>query len=233
MNISSTLDLKSSAIKILIYAPSGAGKTFSASTLKDKTLIISAESGLLSLSSEKIDYIDMTKNEKLETIDYADRLANLSKVYNFLVKSDHKYETVFIDSLTEIAQIIDAHCEKKFPERKDGMVRWGEYNKIFTSLVKKFRDLPINVIFTCLSAVEKDENNKRFTTFSVFGAIAQRLPQYFDEVFYLHAAQNENKLIKRYFQTAHAEQITAKDRSGKLDLFEPVDFDKIFKKIRA
>ena len=44
-------------IKILLYGNSGAGKTFLTSTLEGKTIILSAEAGLLSLQGYDIDAI--------------------------------------------------------------------------------------------------------------------------------------------------------------------------------
>lgn len=232
MNISNTKDLSQGPIKILIYAPSGAGKTFSAKTIKDKALIISAEAGLLPLADSNIDVINLHIDDNGKPIDLPDRVYRLGQAYDFLCK-EKKYDTIFIDSLTEISQIINEFTDKLFPDRKDSLVKWNEYNKKMVSIIKKFRDLPnYNVIFTCLSVIEKDENNKRYTAFSTYGSISNRLAQYFDEVFYLHNV-NEDGQIKRFFQTQNENQIISKDRSTKLALYEPVDFNNIFNKMRG
>lgn len=232
MLIKNTKSLHHTTIKVILYGPSGGGKTTTAKTLDhDKTLIISGESGLLPLSGCSIDVFDLTVDDKNNIVQPADRINNIVKIYNALL-SDTKYDNIFIDSLTELSQIISDSLDKKYPDRKDGLVKWSEYNKLMTNIVLKFRDLQKNVIFTCLSKVEKDENNKRYQDFAVFGSISNRLPQYFDEVFFLNSYKNESGQIVRSLQTQFENGITAKDRSGKLDLFEQPNLNLIIKKIR-
>lgn len=232
MLIKSSKSIHHDTIKMLIYGPSGAGKTTIASTLDHaKTLIVSAESGLMSISQYSIDVVDLTVDKDDKLIGAEQRMSNIREVYNFLVH-DTKYENVFIDSLTEIAQIVLGALEKKYPDQKQGLLKWGEYNKAMTAIIAQFRDLKKNVIFTCLSEVDRDENNMRFQAFSMPGSISQKLPQYFDEVFFLHSAKNQEGKITRKLQTQNDSVIQAKDRSSKLDLYENPDLNLIFNKIR-
>ena len=57
IEVKSTAEHASKNISMLIYGPSGFGKTTLAGTLTGKTLIISAEGGLLSLHNKEIDFI--------------------------------------------------------------------------------------------------------------------------------------------------------------------------------
>ena len=58
--IKNTEAIHQSNLKCLIYGESGAGKTYLANTLTQPTLIISAESGLVSLTGSNIDYVLMS-----------------------------------------------------------------------------------------------------------------------------------------------------------------------------
>jgi len=82
----------------------------------------------------------------------------------------------------------------------------------------------------------KDEATGRVSAaLSMPGAkLAQALPYLFDEVFHLFAAQDkESGELQRWLQTSGDQRADAKDRSGKLDMYEPADLSHIVAKIRA
>jgi energy-coupling factor transporter ATP-binding protein EcfA2 len=239
MRILNTSNQEHQKIKALIGGPSGAGKTTLAGTLNGKTLIVSAESGLLSVADKEIDFIDLSRNDKDEVItEPAQRIARLSEVFKYLHagcpsedgKATWKYKNVFLDSLTEISELLVAKLNKDFPDRKDSFPMWGEYGKIMRSIVKNFRDLPYNVWMSVITEVDKDENNKRYVSFKVAGSIADQLPQYFDEVFQVHVdAEGKRSLITR----ASDVLIHCKDRSRKLLPVEVADLGEVVRKIET
>lgn len=239
MKILNTSNQEHQKIKALIGGPSGAGKTTLAGTLNGKTLIVSAESGLMSVADKEIDFIDLSRNDKDEVItEPAQRIARLSEVFKYLHagcpsedgKATWKYKNVFLDSLTEISELLVAKLNKDFPDRKDSFPMWGEYGKIMRSIVKNFRDLPYNVWMSVITEVDKDENNKRYVSFKVAGSIADQLPQYFDEVFQVHVdAEGKRSLITR----ASDVLIHCKDRSRKLLPIEVADLGEVVRKIET
>lgn len=223
-------DLAAGTIKALVFAPPGHGKTFLSTTTGAKTLIISAESGLLSIRGHDIDVWDVTIDANKKPIpkdDPAARLKRLEEIYDILVKgTDHKW--VFIDSITEVSDIVLAILNKAYPDPKDGLVKWGHMLRKMTEFVKGFRDLAqYNVVFTALDDVEKDENNRRFQTIDVHGKTARRLPGWFDEVFYLQVDENG----ARSLITQPTPKMKCKDRSGKLAAVEPPNMAYIAEKI--
>jgi len=233
MKISSTNEMSIGSLKILIHGESGAGKTTLASTIKEPTLIISAEAGLLSLQGHKIDVIDISVDEKGEILPQEKRIARLGEAYTHLLteESRKKYKWIFIDSLTEISQNLVHQLGVEFPDRKDALVLYGENSKRMKSLVKTFRDLPYyNVVFTALSQTDKDENGQRFTGVNIVGKLANDLPAYFDEVFYLHA---DRETGKRVLVTEKTDKLAAKDRSGKLVKLEEPNLAAIAAKIKG
>jgi len=225
--ITSTSDQQHHRIKAIISGESGAGKTMTASTLDGRTLIISSESGTLSLAGRDIAMIDISRDDEGKVIDDPKlRIARLSETFAML-KAGTPYQNVFLDSLTEINELIVTALNKEFPDRKDSLVLWGENSKRMTSIIKSFRDLPYNVFMTCLSKTDKDEHGGRFQGLSLSGKIADTAPQYFDLVLYLSVDAEG----KRAFVTSRTPKILAKDRSGKLAPFEPADLGAIVRKI--
>jgi len=230
IKIQNTNDTTIQKIKCVILGEYGSGKTSLAGTLSGKTLLISAESGHLSLMGKDIDFVDITRDEDGALIrEPALRLQRLTQVYSMLVADKTpRWDNIFIDSLSEIYEIILAIVEKEFPDRKDSFPMWGEYNKRMQRIVKAFRDLPnYNVFMTALSEVDKDENNKRFITFDISGKIGKKIPQYFDLVLYLHVTPESERVLI----TNKTETVGAKDRSGKLDARMPADLSQVMLKI--
>lgn len=220
----------------LIIGDSGAGKTTLAGTLPDKTLVISSESGLLCLSGKDIDFIDITQDDNGTPIPKEKRITRLGDVYKFLLTEEckKKYKWIFIDSLTEISENMIEALNVEFPDRKDSLVLYGENNKRMRSLIKIFRDIPdYGVIFTALSSIEKDENNKRFIGPNLVGKLAQTIAGYFDEVFYLNAIMDNEGNYNRVLVTSKSDGIMAKDRSGRLNRFEQANLTTIINKIRG
>lgn len=233
MKIHNTKEMENVKLKAIIYAPSASGKTTLAKTCRGRTLVISAESGLLSLKGADVDYIDISQDDKGEKIELAtDRLKRLHAIFSDLRTGVIKgHANVFLDSLTEISSLVVAHLKLKYPDRKDSMPMWGENRDIMTKLVKDFRDLPThNVFVTCLSDVDKDDVGKRFITFNITGKLAGELPGFFDEVFYLAPAEGHT----RNMLYTKGDNPICKDRSNMLAAIEPPDLgaiqDKIFAK---
>lgn len=231
MKISNTKLASNNFIKALIYGASGNGKTTLAKTIADyRPVILNAEGGLMSLAGSDIDVIDVATDDSGKLVPITDRAARVKAAYVYLNSDEAraKYNTVFIDSLTEIGQIVHAMVAKEFPERKDALVLWGEYNSKMRDLIKAFRDLPgYHVVFTCLSKVEKDDSGKRYAAFDLQGGIAEKLPGFFDIVSYLRVNQEGERELICQPQDA----ITAKDRSSKLNKIEPANLGSLFDKI--
>jgi AAA domain len=236
MKILNTKDSQHQKVKAVIYGESGAGKTTLASTIGKGCLVVSAEAGLLTLRDAGIDYVDISIDDAGNPItDPSLRLQRLSDVFKWLHagcpddknKPTFAYTSIFVDGLTEIGELMVEVLNKQFPDRKDSFPMWGEYSKRMRSIVKSFRDLPYNVFMTCVAESDVDENKRRFMGFQLSGSISKKLPQYFDEVFYLYVdGEGKRSLI-----TNKTDALICKDRSGKLSSMEPADLTLIMNKI--
>lgn len=234
--VSTEAFLEGYGIKCLINGQSGVGKTRSAISLKEegfKPIIISAESGVLSLAGSSLPMIDISRDDNGKEIEPKDRVKRLAEVFQWLKQGQKEYDTVFLDSLTEVNACLMAYLDDKYKDSKDTLKKFGDNMTIMTRLAKEFRDLPYNVVLVALSEIEKDDIGRRFTTSSVVGKVAQHLPSFFDEVFNLQVAEDEKKNAVVRFQCRSSQDIVCKDRSGKLFMYEPYNLGKIFRKIKG
>ena len=202
-------------ITALVIGRPGIGKTSLLRTLPatERACTLSAESGLLCVR-DLIQAGQVTGFEIHSLADFEEALA-------YLRSPDYQaaYQWVFIDSLTEIA----SRCLEKYqalhPDRKDSFKLYGDYTDHLTKLIKAFRDLaPYNVVFTCLETVELDEAKRRFIAPDITGKqLKERLPSYFDEVFYYTTQADAQGQPERAFYTQPIFfGLPGKDRSGRL-----------------
>ena len=230
LKIESTKTLSKGSVKALIYGVSGAGKTTLAGTLPGKTLIISCESGLLSLQDKEIDVYDLNKLP-----DACHRIEALQKIAQALRAGElGEYQNIFIDSLSEVSHQMLVCLRTKYPDKSDGFKMWGEYNEKMHGLVRFFRDLNShNVIFTALQETDKDESGRRFYGIQMFGKISTQVEALLDEVFCLRVVEDEEGNEKRALLTKRLDNYMAKDRSGRLERYEPCDLSVVLNKIGA
>lgn len=222
ITLSSTKQAFNNGIKCLVFGQSGVGKTRLSSTLPGKTLILSAEAGLLSLREYDIDAIVINS------------VSDLRDAYTFIASPDgDKYQNIVLDSLSEIAEQVLSY---ELSINKDGRAAYGELSKQMTALTKAFRDMH-NKNVMCIAKAERskdDASGKMLYAPSFPGQkLTTDIPYLFDELFYLHAVRDEEGNVQRYLQTVSDDRVSAKDRSGVLNQYEPADLTEVFSKING
>ena len=202
-----------------LLGPNGSGKTTLAKTLNhEETIILSAESGLLSLSGVSIDAININKYKELE------------EAFIWLGEQT-KYKNVFLDSLTEIGEILFNELKPNY-ERSQMFTLYDEYSTKMTKFIKALRDFhKYNIYCTALDSLTKKDFTEVVSIDLKQKSLAKRLPALFDEVFYLKTAEAEDGQLKRALMTNNEELDFLKDRSGKLDKWERPDLGAITEKI--
>lgn len=228
----STDNASTQRISILVYGESGVGKTTLTKTC-DKPLLVSLENGYLSLKGSHIDLYDVTVDKEGNPLPMNLRFEKLCHGLELLNTDEMKakYKWLVFDSITEIAQALVYFLQKKYPEKKDALVMWGEYNNLMTEFVKKLRDFaPYNILILGLQAMEKDDQHRRFAGIDMPGKISTRVPALFDECFQYKVFETDEGEQRRLI-TAPFEHCIAKDRSGKLEKFELPNIQNIYDKI--
>ena len=221
MRVISTKDYLNNGVKILVHGQAGIGKTCLCASLPDP-IIISVESGLLSLASLDIPAIEV------KTLD------DLGEVHEWLAGSDEakKYKSICLDSISEIAEVV-LNDEKN--KEKDPRKAYGNMQDVMTDVIRAFRDLSgRNIYFSAKQERIQDDSGRLLFGPSMPGQkLAQQIPYLFDEVFAYQVVKDTNGVPTRMLLTQPDGISIAKDRSGKLDMFEAPDLGAIINKIKG
>jgi phage nucleotide-binding protein len=221
INIKTTGSLAANGVKLLVYGQAGAGKTSLIKTLPSP-IVLSAEGGLLSIRDADIPYIEIAD------------LDTLREAYTWLTSSDEakRYQSVVLDSISEVAEVVLHHEMKK---NKDGRAAYGEMNTTMQELIRAFRDLPgKHVYMSAKLEKSQDEMGKMLYNPGMPGkSLTQGLPYFFDEVLALRVERDAEGVTQRALMCDSDGLWLAKDRSGKLDMWEAPDLGAIIAKIQG
>ena len=215
IQLKSTGELGNQGLKVLVYGQAGCGKTTLSKTLPTP-VVLSAEGGLLSLKDDNIPYLEIKS------------MTDLHEAYEWVSKSKD-YESVVLDSISEIAEVVLSH-EKKI--NKDGRAAYGEMDVQLSEIIRAFRDLNMHVLMTAKLEKQQDEMGRMLYLPSLPGTItAQQLPYFFDEVLALRIEKDEDGKTQRALMCDSDGLWLAKDRSGKLEAWEAPDLGEIIAKV--
>jgi len=219
INLKSTSSVHSEGIKVVVYGQAGAGKTSLIPTLPNP-IIISAESGLLSIQGSNIPYIEIDSYE------------SLMEAYKFITTSSEAeaFDSIAVDSISEIAEVVLAH-EKRV--NKDGRAAYGEMAVQVMEIMRAFRDIKgKHIYFSAKCEKSQDEMGRVLYAPSMPGSkLAQQIPYLVDEVFALRVERDADGNSQRALMCESDGLWQAKDRSGKLAAWESPDLGEIIKKI--
>lgn len=212
---------QANGVKILTYGQAGAGKTVLCATTGDhsKTVILSAEAGLLSIAEADIPVIVI------------ESVQDLMDAYTWLTKTDEglSFTWICLDSISEIAEVVLNKAKK---DLKDPRAAYGEMQEKVEDVIRAFRDLPRNVYFSAkMESYQDDKGVVRYQPMLPGKRLPAGLAYFFDEVFFLRVEKDDKGQPYRYLQTQPDTKYQAKDRSGKLDAVERPNLAAIAAKI--
>lgn len=216
VNLKSTSACAPAGVKVLVYGAAGTGKTTLIAGMPTP-LILSAESGLLSLQGSDLAYIEVNS------------VGDLREAYKWLVGSQEAkhFESVALDSISEISEVCLGEEQLK---TKDGRAAYGQLGTVMGEAIRSFRDLPLHVLFIAKLDKGADELGRITYSPGMPGQkLSQSLPYFVDEVLALRVTTTgERELL------CQPDSLwLAKDRSGRLDRLEPPDLGALIKKIRG
>jgi hypothetical protein len=201
---------------MLIYGISGAGKTTLAGSSDSVSemrpvLFIDVEGGTLSLRN-MFPNVEKVRIGSWQAFD---------SLYEELKTGKHEFKTIVVDSLTEVQKLSmeftmdtrKGNDPMAIPEIKE----WGINTEHVRKFVRKFRDLPMNVIMTALVRVDVDKRTTMTTKKpSLTGKAADEVSAFFDIVAHLYIETVEEK-NERILLTDSIPGVIAKDRTNLLD----------------
>lgn len=199
IKIQNAKDIKFNGVKCVVYGGPGVGKTRLCATAP-KPILISAEEGLLSISDVDCDFIEIKC------------LKDLDSAYRQL-KNDDTYETICLDSLSEIAEVLVVEL---LPQHKDGRQAYAALAQAMIPMLKRFRDIKgKNVVFTCKEDSVFDEDGA-FLNWDLLlpgKQLNKQTPYIVDELFHM---QIDRKGVP-FLNTKPNRKSFSKDRSGALN----------------
>lgn len=216
---------------LLIYGDPGVGKTVLAGSADaveamSPVLFLDMEGGTMSLRK---------KYPGVKTI-RVEKFADLIRVWDQLKNTKHNFKTVVVDSLTEAQKLgmyqIMAAAKAKDPDRDPdlaGIGEWGKNTEQVRKLVRAFRDLPMNTIFTALAQQEHLKTGARRVKPSLSAKLSNEVAGFLDIVVYMYNKTKPNEGNMRYLLTLATEEFVAKDRSDNLPpVVEDPDMTKLY-----
>lgn len=217
MQLSSTNSLSSKAgVKIFVYGKSGSGKTVMCSTAPNP-VIISTESGLLSLRRFNLPFVEA---------------ATLADVENYIsqLMSKKEFATICIDSISTAAS---RELSKIMPNYKNKQQAFGEILERMTALMWKIQ-LSSGKHFYITGHLDTYQDE---TGMIMFGpgfpgkGLNKVSPYIFDEILYAHKVKLSDGKEVFALRTQVTANIEAKDRAGALDELEQQNIGNIINKI--
>lgn len=163
--VSKIVSLQDSLIhtNIMVYGDSGIGKTVWAGSGNKVLFIAPEDSGTLSAKRHG------STADKWPVKSWNDLLEAYEYVYEQIENGDFPYETVVIDSLTEMQymamQHVLAQVVAENPNRDPDVPAiqdWQRYYIIFEKMVRAFNDLEVNIIYTALARKVEDADGEDF-----------------------------------------------------------------------
>lgn len=218
VQVRSTNTVRSDGIKTVVYGPAKIGKTRLAITAP-KPFIISTEKGLLSLRKENLPYVEVSN------------LAELVNVYNYIKSPQgQQFSTYQFDSISDLGEIVLGDNKKK---TRNGQKAYGETNETIMAIFRDFRDLPgKHVMFIAKEMQYQGANNMQCVRPTMPDAyLTGQLPYMFDLIAHMGHVQFPDGSWHLGLNCHPSEQVTAGDRSGTLDAWEPPNLAYIFDKI--
>lgn len=203
------------SVNMLIYGEAGVGKTWLAGSAyavpeMRRVLYVDAEAGAdtLKQSWPDVELVQATKWEDYE------------RLYAALLAGAHEYRTVVLDSISEILE----HCKEQVMvemkldpdnEKRDADVpsvrEWGKILTRMLRLVRRFRDLPLNVVFIAHAEPVKDKSGKSKWRPLVNGKFQMKLPQIPDVVLFMYRTEVDGQQ-RRLLLTQETDKAAAKVR---------------------
>ena len=189
-------------VNILLYGRAGIGKTYAIASCPDP-IIISAESGLLSLQGQDIPYVVVRTSQELR------------EAYKWLNESDEakKFKTVAIDSISEVSDLAFIESKEKLGKlASDPVELYPHHRATVLPILTAFRGLPMHFVATAREQTKRLKRELLTSPAMIGSKLSDDLPYVFDLVLHYTLDADDKRIV---YTNSTCGNI-AKDRTGLL-----------------
>lgn len=204
--------------KSLIYGAPGSGKTPLINTAPSPVLCV-VEPGMLSMRNSTIPAWEAYTAEKID------------EFFKWLFESKEasKFDTVAIDSISQLAEIF---IIQELKRNKDGRKAYGEMSRRVMEILNNLYYMPQKhvVLIAKQTTVEENGTQKR-RPFFPGQDLNVKVPHMYDEILHVGLAviPGQAKPVTA-IRCKESFDVMARDRSGMLNEYEPPDLNYLFNK---
>lgn len=212
---------------IVLYGPSGGGKT-SVSATAPKPLILDSNQGTIVLANRPgLSHVRSEDIHKWRDLERAyrrcrgiDRKKDWSKLFQ-TVTFDH-FDDIQQQVLAELGEAAEERDDRRDPDTIE-MREWGIMANRLRRYIRKFKSVPMHKILICGEMDDHEENRVRP---SLQGSLRSQLPYFADHVMYLRIAKDGTRYLhldpgKTFYAKTRAWWLTPEQRKIKVDFTNP------------
>lgn len=208
-------------VKAVLYGGPGTGKTPIITTAPNPVLLV-AEPGMLSMRGTNI---PSWEGYEVKTID---------EFFAWFFKSAEakKFDTLATDSISQIAEIYLRFYQNM---NRDGRKAYGDMSMKMMDLMNMLYFMPQkHIILIAKQTISDDNGTTKRRPYFPGQDLNVKVPHLFDGIFHMGmhnvpGMQGPTKAIC----TAEQYDLMARDRSGKLNVYEPPNLGDMFRKIMS
>jgi hypothetical protein len=206
--------------KTVVYGAPGTGKTPILNTAP-RPVLLCIEPGMLSMRQSHVPtWAGFTPK-------------HIDEFFDWILKSNEaqNFDTICVDSVSQMAEVI---LEEELGRNKDGRKAYGEMSRrIMRHMNGIFFAQRKHTYLICKQASVEDGSSRMFRPYFPGQDLNVKIPHLFDVTMHLAIHNIPGAGQHKAFRTAASIDAVARDRSGKLNEFEPCDLTALFNKIMS
>lgn len=201
-----------SSFNVLLYGPTGSGKSTAAASSPGPILWVNAEGrNALAFPKRVAAERGVAVHEVAIRRNISPRPILRNVIEHLRSGVEPRVATVVIDTVAKVRDGLIRDMVS--PGAKNTMQQFGEVAKVLEDFVVLMRDLPVNVVLLCHEDIS-DVDSERIIRPLIGGALTEKIPSEMDIVAYCGVWKDETGTSQYLGQLVEGRGRRAKDRSG-------------------